>query len=64
MKKWVRSGLVWGGILYIITMILFPLIDGERLSYAKILWGILLWIIVGLAIGYLFLNKPKKKKRR
>jgi hypothetical protein len=62
MKKWVRSGLFWGGILYILTMIVFPLIDGERLSIAKILLGIPLWIIVGLVIGYLAKNKKGKGK--
>jgi len=62
MKKWVRSGLVWAGILYIITMVLFPLIDHERFDIAKILLGIPLWGVVGLIIGYLF-EKRKHKKR-
>ena len=62
MKKWVRSGLVWGGILYVFCMIALPLIDGERLSYFKLLLGIPLWIVTGLAIGYLFDKKKKSKK--
>lgn len=62
MKKWVRSGLIWGGILYILTMMIFPLLDGERLSWFKIIMGIPLWIITGLIIGYLFKNKKGKKK--
>ena len=60
MKKWVRSGLIWGGILYIFSMIALPLIDGERLSYFKLLLGIPLWIVTGLAVGYLFDKKKKK----
>jgi uncharacterized membrane protein YGL010W len=64
MKKWVRSGLVWGGILYIITMILFPLIDHERFDTVKILLGIPLWIVVGLTIGYLFDKRKTVKKKR
>ncbi|MEL1243243.1 hypothetical protein AAEO56_03120 [Flavobacterium sp. DGU11] len=63
MKRWIRSGLVWAGILYVITMILFPLIDHERFDTTKILLGIPLWIVVGLIIGYLF-EKRKIKKRR
>ncbi|AWH85277.1 hypothetical protein HYN59_09165 [Flavobacterium album] len=63
MKKWVRSGLILGGILYVVTMILFPLIDHERFNVTKILLGIPLWIVVGLTIGYLFDNKKKKAKR-
>ncbi len=31
MKKWLRSGLIWGGLLYLITMILFPILSGENL---------------------------------
>lgn len=63
MKKWVRSGLVWGGILYVFSMIALPLIDGERLSYFKLLMGIPLWIVTGLALGYLFDKKKKKSKK-
>ncbi len=61
MKKWVRSGLVWGGILYIITMIIFPLIDHEQFTVTKILLGIPLWIVVGLIIGYLLKNRKARK---
>jgi len=61
MKKWVRSGLLWGLILYVITMVLVPLIDGEKFKTSKLLLGIPLWVIVGLTIGYLF---KRKKKRR
>jgi hypothetical protein len=66
MKKWVRSGLVWGGLLYIITIIALPMLSGEQLSYYKIIMGIPLWIAAGLAIGYLFEKKgtAKKKSRR
>ena len=64
MKKWVRSGLVWGGILYVITMILFPLIDHEKFDTTKILLGIPLWIVTGLTIGYLFDKKKKTTNAR
>jgi hypothetical protein len=62
MKKWVRSGLVWGGILYVISMVIFPMIDHERFDLEKLLMGIPLWIVVGLTIGYLFEKKGKGKK--
>ena len=61
MKNWVRSGLVWGGVLYIITMIAFPMLDGERLNTTKIIMGIPLWIVVGLTIGYLLKDRKKSK---
>jgi membrane protein DedA with SNARE-associated domain len=64
MKKWVRSGLIWAGILYIITMIIFPLIDHESFDLEKLLLGIPVWAVVGLIIGYLFEKRRKKKMRK
>jgi len=61
MKRWVRSGLVWAGILYIITMVFFPLIDHESFNLEKLLLGIPIWAGVGLIIGYLFEKRSKKK---
>ncbi|MFL9843709.1 hypothetical protein [Flavobacterium rhizosphaerae] len=62
MKKWMRSGLVWGGILYIFAMVIFPVIDHERFDLEKLILGIPLWIAFGLTVGYLFERKPKRKK--
>jgi membrane protein DedA with SNARE-associated domain len=64
MKKWVRSGLIWAGILYIITMIIFPLIDHESFDLEKLMLGIPLWAVVGLIIGYLFEKRRKKKMKK
>jgi len=61
MKKWVRSGLVWAGILYIITMGFFPMFDHESFNLEKLLLGIPIWAVVGLIIGYLFEKKHKKR---
>jgi len=63
MKKWVRSGLVWAGILYVITMGIFPMIDHERFDLEKLLLGLPVWALVGLIIGYLFEKKKHHKKR-
>jgi hypothetical protein len=61
MKKWMRSGLVWAGILYVITMGIFPLIDHERFDIEKLLLGIPLWALTGLIIGYLIEKKRNRK---
>jgi membrane protein DedA with SNARE-associated domain len=63
MKKWVRSGLVWAGILYVITMVIFPMIDHESFDLEKLLLGLPLWALIGLIIGYLFEKKKHNKKR-
>ena len=62
MKKWVKWGLVWGAIFYIITMFLFPVIDGEKFDITKILLGIPLWVMTGLILGYMFANKKKRRR--
>jgi len=71
MKNWVKKGLLWGAIGYVVTMVLFPVIDGEDLSVTKLILGIPLWLIVGLALGYLVKGtketapaKGRKKKKR
>jgi membrane protein DedA with SNARE-associated domain len=64
MKKWIRSGLIWAGILYMITMIVFPLIDHESFNLEKLMLGIPLWAVVGLIIGYLFEKRREKKMKK
>lgn len=59
MKKWKKHGLIWAGILYTITMVVFPLLDGEGLKAVKLIAGIPLWIITGLIIVYLFYKNKK-----
>jgi hypothetical protein len=63
MKKWVRSGLVWGGILYVLTMMVFPLFSHEHFNAEKLLMGLPLWAITGLILGYFFEKKSKPKKK-
>lgn len=64
MKKWLRSGLVWGCIGYLLTMIVLPLISHEHFSPVKIILGIPLWIVVGMCVGFVFGNKKKKAAPR
>lgn len=59
MKKWLRSGMVWACIGYIITMILLPLAGHEHFSPVKIILGIPLWIVVGMCLGFVLGNKKK-----
>lgn len=63
MKKPFKRGLLWGIIFYLLSMIIIPLLSGEKLSVFKMLMGIPLWIITGIALGYI-LNDRKKSKRR
>lgn len=63
MKKVFRYGLVWGLVPYLITMLAFPLLQGEKLSVVKLLLGIPLWIVTGFAMASLFGSGRVKKKR-
>lgn len=64
MKKWVSRGLLWAVALYVVTIIIVPIADGEKLSAYKIMLGIPLWLVTGLAIGSLFYDKGSKARRK
>jgi len=49
---WVRQGLSWGLFMYVFMTFLFPLIDGDGVTLRKVIIGIPIWIIAGLAFGY------------
>jgi choline-glycine betaine transporter len=61
MKKWVKWGLFWGTIMYVITIVLIPLLSGEGLLTRKLILGVPLWVVVGLILGRLFKNDEKGK---
>lgn len=64
MATWKLKGLLTGAALYIITIILLPIIEDNPLTPYRLVMGILLWIVTGLAIGYLFFNKETVKGKR
>lgn len=64
MSKWIRSGLLWGILLYALSMVLIPLLESGMPSTSRMLMGIPLWIVVGLSLGYLVKDGKKKKRRR
>lgn len=63
MKKPFKRGLLWGISFYLLSMIIIPLLSEEKLSIFKMLMGIPLWLITGIALGYI-MNDRKKRKRR
>lgn len=60
MKSWVKFGLIWGVIMFIILNIIFPLFDGEALVIKKLLLFFPLWLIFGLIFGYISQSRKKK----
>jgi hypothetical protein len=64
MATWKLKGLLTGAAMYIITIILLPIIEDNPLTPFRLLTGIVLWIVAGLAVGYLFFNKKAKGKKK
>ncbi|PWG06128.1 hypothetical protein [Polaribacter aquimarinus] len=52
MKKWVKVGLIWGIIMFVIMTFIFPYFDKEEITTKRILLGIIIWTIAGLFFGF------------
>jgi len=50
--SWLKEGLLWGGFMFIIMTLVYPLIQGQTITLKMILTGIPLWILAGLGFGY------------
>ncbi|MCO7185165.1 hypothetical protein NH341_06985 [Tenacibaculum sp. XPcli2-G] len=59
MKKWIKEGIAWGVIMFIIMVIFFPWYDGEEITLKRMLVGALIWGAGGLFYGFL-MNKLKR----
>lgn len=53
MKKWIKEGIAWGVIMFIMMMIIFPWIEGEEITLKRMLVGVLIWGAGGLFYGFL-----------
>jgi len=63
-KNWIKLGLLWGVIMFIIITFAFPLIKQEEITGVNILIGIPIWIISGLLFGYIMKSLMSKKSRK
>ncbi|TXD49580.1 hypothetical protein [Polaribacter sp. IC063] len=64
-KSWIKTGLSWGGFMFIVISILFPYFENQEITLKNILIGLVLWTIAGLVFGYtmkIFMNKSINKK--
>lgn len=53
MKKWIKEGIAWGVIMFIMMMIIFPWIEGEEITLKRMLVGAPIWGAGGLFYGFL-----------
>lgn len=50
-KNWLKTGLIFGVLMYVWMILLFPLILGEEITQKSMLIGIPIWLICGLLFG-------------
>ena len=50
--SWLKTGISWGAIMFILMTNVNPLIAGKEITLIMILIGIPLWIVAGLGFGY------------
>lgn len=51
-RSWAVTGLTWGMFMYLMMIIAFPLLIGEKITWKMVWTGIPLWAIAGLGFGY------------
>ena len=52
MKKWIKNGLAWGLIMFILMVFIFPYFNEEEISIKSILLGVVIWSLAGLLFGF------------
>ncbi|WP_272150092.1 hypothetical protein [Tenacibaculum aiptasiae] len=51
MKKWMKTGLIWGGIMFIMMNFIFPFFTKEPITTKKVLISLPIWILAGILFG-------------
>lgn len=60
MKKWLKAGLVWGMMMFVIMTLLYPYFNNEIITIKKVLIGLVLWTIGGVLFGRTLKNNYKE----
>jgi len=51
--SWLKTGISWGGFMYVLMTIVVPLIEGKEITLTMMLIGIPIWTVAGLGFGYI-----------
>ena len=65
-KNWLKAGLFWGLLMYIIMTFILPLIKQEQITQKSMLTGIPIWLIGGLGFGFImkiWMNRKGKENK-
>ena len=60
MKKWLKSGLIWGFIMFLIMTLIYPYFNDEEITTKKVVIGLVLWTIGGILFGRTLKNNYKE----
>ena len=51
-KTWIKTGLGWGAIMFLIMSIGFPYLEDTEITLTSLTIGFIVWTIAGLVFGY------------
>lgn len=51
-ENWLRNGLLWGVMMYLVMTFVFPYLDGKEIPVKRMLINIPVWIVAGIGYGY------------
>jgi hypothetical protein len=63
-RKWLLDGLIWGFLMYLFMVILFPLIQGKDITQKGLLIGVPVWMACGLLFGLTMKWIYRKRKTK
>lgn len=62
MKLWIKYGLLWGAVMFVILCLFFPWYENKEITFTNIVSGIALFCISGLMWGYFMFSKITNSK--
>lgn len=62
MNKWVKEGIIWATIMFLLMIVVIPSIEGEKITLRSVVIGFLAWGIGGVIYGFT-LSKIKQKTK-
>lgn len=61
--NWVYHGLAWGMFMFLGVSVIWPLMEKRELTALRLLPALAIWIVMGLAYGYLTKKINEKKNK-
>ncbi|MDD7915799.1 hypothetical protein [Polaribacter ponticola] len=59
MKKWIKVGLIWAIIMFLLMVFVFPYFNNEEITKNGVLSGLIIWTLAGLVFGFVMRKRYK-----